>query len=156
MLALIEPSCFGVAAHDPTVAAALERMREGVQNLPEDMSAEEYFRLSTEPLGFEVPTLTPRALRAARSAMRERPSWEAEVPVESLAKASWPKLVISGTWEDASPDYRAFAGEPLMTCARISAELIGAGHLRVPGTGHEPHRERPEIINAALRDLWEG
>jgi pimeloyl-ACP methyl ester carboxylesterase len=155
-LALIEPSCFSVAAHDPTVAAALERMREGVRNLPEDMSAEEYLRLSAEPLGVEVPTPTPLALRAARSAMRERPSWEAEVPVAPLAKASWPKLVISGTWENASPRYLAFAGEPLMACARISAEVIGAEHLRVPGAGHEPHRERPELVNTALHDLWEG
>jgi pimeloyl-ACP methyl ester carboxylesterase len=88
--------------------------------------------------------------------MRERPSWEAEVPVEPLAKASWPKLVISGTWENVSSDYHAFTGEPLIACARIAAERIGAGLLRVPGAGHESQRERPEIVNAALRDLWEG
>ena len=78
------------------------------------------------------------------------------MPVAPLAKASWPKLVISGTWENASPRYLAFAGEPLMACARISAEVIGAEHLRVPGAGHEPHRERPELVNTALHDLWEG
>jgi pimeloyl-ACP methyl ester carboxylesterase len=121
-LALIEPSCFSVAAHDSTVAATLERMREGDQNLPEDMSAEEYLRLSTEPWGVEAPTPTPLALRAARSAMRERSSREAQVPVVPLAKASRPKLVISGTWENASPQYLAFAGEPLMACVRTSAE----------------------------------
>ena len=76
--------------------------------------------------------------------------------MESLASASWPKLVISGTWENASPDYRTFAGEPLMACARITADRIGATLLQVSGASHEPHRERPKIVNAALRDLWEG
>lgn len=33
--------------------------------------------------------------------MRERPVWEAEIPTEELKAASYPKLVISGTWEDA-------------------------------------------------------
>ena len=153
-LTLIEPSAFRLATHEPTVAAALERMRKGVQNLPEDMSPEEYLRLSTEPLGIDAPAPTPLTLRAARSAMRERPGWEAEVPVEPLARASWPKLVISGTWENVSSEYRTFAGEPLMACARITADRTGAGLLRVPAAGHEPHRERPEIVNAALRDLW--
>jgi pimeloyl-ACP methyl ester carboxylesterase len=65
-LALIEPSSFRLAAHEPTVAAALERMRKGTRNLPEDMSPEEYLRLSTEPLGIDVPTPTPLALREVR------------------------------------------------------------------------------------------
>jgi pimeloyl-ACP methyl ester carboxylesterase len=37
-LALIEPSWLRVAAHDPPVVAALERMREGIGSLPEDIS----------------------------------------------------------------------------------------------------------------------
>ena len=65
-LTLIEPSAFRLAARDPTVAAALERMRKGVQNLPEDLSAEEYLRLSTEPLGIDVPAPTLLTLRAAQ------------------------------------------------------------------------------------------
>jgi pimeloyl-ACP methyl ester carboxylesterase len=83
-LTLIEPSALRLAAHDPSVAAALERMRKGVQNLPEDMTPEEYLRLSTEPLGINVPAPTPLTLRAARSAMRERPSWVAEVQRTSV------------------------------------------------------------------------
>jgi B3/4 domain/alpha/beta hydrolase fold len=67
-LTLIEPLAPRLAAHDPSVAAALERMRKGVQNLPEDMTPEEYLRLSTEPLGINVPAPTPLTLRAARSA----------------------------------------------------------------------------------------
>ena len=61
------------------------------------MSPKEFLLIATEPLDLEMPDLTPQRMRAERSAMRERPSWEAEVPVEPLASASWPKLLISGT-----------------------------------------------------------
>ncbi len=120
------------------------------------MSPKEFLLIATEPLGLEMPDPTLQRMRAARSTMRERPSWEAEVPVEPLASASWPKLLISGTWENASPDYRAVVGEPLMACTRIVAERIGATLLRVPNAYHEPHREQPGIVNAALREPWQG
>ena len=155
-LALIEPSAYRLAEHDPVVAAALERNRKSIGNLPEDMTPEEFLRLSTESVGIAMPAPTPQRLRAVRTAMRERPSWEAEVPVEPLASAPWPKLVISGTWESASPDYRALVGEALMACARIVAQRIGGTLQRVCGAAHDPHREQPEIVNTALRELWQG
>ena len=155
-LALIEPSAYRLAEHDPAVADALERNRKSLGDLPEDMTPEEFLRLSTKSIGIAMPAPTPHRLRAVRTAMRERPSWEAEIPVEPLASAPWPKLVISGTWESASSDYRALAGEALMACASIVAECIGGTLLRVPGAAHDPHREQPEIVNAALRNLWQG
>jgi pimeloyl-ACP methyl ester carboxylesterase len=155
-LTLIEPGCYQVAAGDPTVRAALERNRAGMAGLPPDLSAEEFLRMSTEPIGLPMPDPTPRRLRATRSAMRERPCWEADVPVEPLAAAPWPKLVITGTWEDASPAYREYGGEPLMACGRVTAERIGAELLRVAGASHWPHVERPEVVNSTLRALWDG
>lgn len=153
-LTLIEPGCYQVAAGDPTVRAALEHNRAGMGALPPDLPAGEFLRMSTEHIGLPVPDPTPRRLRAARSAMLERPCWEAAVPVEPLAAATWPKLIITGTWEDAAPLYREYGGEPIMACARVAAERIGATLLRVPGASHWPHAERPESVNAALRDLW--
>ncbi|WP_222720680.1 hypothetical protein [Actinomadura sp. HBU206391] len=41
-----------------------------------------------------------------------------------------------------------------MTCARVTAERIGARLLRVPG--YYPHVQRPDLVNAALRALWGG
>jgi hypothetical protein len=70
-LALIEPSWLRVAAHDPPVVAALERMREGIGSLPEDISYKEFTHLSTEPLDIEVPAPTPLMLRNAQNAMRK-------------------------------------------------------------------------------------
>jgi pimeloyl-ACP methyl ester carboxylesterase len=154
-LTLIEPGAYRVAEHDPTVAAALHRMRGGMKQVPPTLSAEQWLRLSTEAVGLPMPEPTAERLRAAWTALRERPCWEAEIPVELLAAASWPRLVISGTWETAPQTYRAVGGEPLMACARVVAERIGAPLLRVSGASHWAHREQPEFVNVALRKLWE-
>ena len=153
-LALIEPGCYQAAADDPTVRAALERNRQGMAALPPDLPAEEFLRMSSEPIGLPALEPTARRLRAARSALLERPCWEAEIPVAALAAARRPTLVLTGTWENATPLYREYGGEPIMACARITADRIGAELLRVPGASHWPHAERPDVVNAALRDLW--
>jgi hypothetical protein len=55
----------------------------------------------------------------------------------------------------ASPNYRAWVGEAMMACGPMVADRIGGTLLRVLGAAHEPHREQPMVVNAALRDLWE-
>jgi hypothetical protein len=102
-VALIEPAALRVAADDPIVAAALLRMREAVSKIPTDLSTAEYLRLSVDATGIPTPELTPDHLRVARSAVRERPSPDAEVPIEALAAAAWPKMVITWRLEDRFP-----------------------------------------------------
>jgi pimeloyl-ACP methyl ester carboxylesterase len=152
-LALIEPAAHRVAARDPVVAAALARMRAAVAGAPA-MAPEEWLRVSTEAVGMAPFEPTAERLRAAATAMRERPCWEADVPLAALARAAFPKLVISGTWEHAPAAYREAAGDALMACARVVAEDIGAGLLRVEGASHWPQAERPDVVNGALRRLW--
>ena len=154
-LTLIEPAAYRFAERDPTVAATLRRNREAIRNLPPNLSAEDWLRLSTESVGIPMLEPTPERLRAAWTALHERPAWDAEIPLEPLAAATWPKLVISGTWETAPQAYRTVGGEPLMACARVVAELINARLLRAPGAAHCPQSEQPEIVNSALREMWE-
>ncbi len=106
-LALIEPAAHRMAADHPIVATALRRMREGLAAAPPDVSAADWLRLSTESVGLSPLDPTPDRLRAARSASREQPCWEADFPLESLSAASWPKLIVTGTWETAPSAYRA-------------------------------------------------
>ncbi|UNO43167.1 alpha/beta hydrolase [Streptomyces sp. MST-110588] len=156
-LTLIEPSALRVAAGNPVVAAALDRLRAAAGNGPAARTdPEEYLRASAEPFGLPVPEPTPRVLRAVRSAMAERPSWDAEVPLGPIASAEWPKVVVNGTWERAHPAYREFVGEALAACGETVAELIGARHVRVEGAGHLPHQERPDVVNDVLRRLWQN
>ncbi|MEU3601902.1 alpha/beta hydrolase [Streptomyces sp. NPDC006798] len=151
-LALIQPGALRPAAGEPVVAAALERARAGTAALPAGFTPEDFLRASTEALGMDTPEATPERLRAAATSMAERPCWDAEIPLEPLAAAPWPKLLISGDWAGAPPLYREYAGEPLIACARYLADTLGAEHLVVPG--YYPHTQQPEAVNRALRGLW--
>jgi hypothetical protein len=128
--------------------------QEAIASVPPELSDADLVRLNFESVGFEAPPVTPELVRATRTALNEIPSWGAGIPVEPLATALWPKLVISGTWEDAPAAYREHGGEPIMECARVTAQRIGADHLRVPGASHWPHSQRPDVVNDALRKLW--
>ncbi|GLZ15060.1 hypothetical protein Acsp04_52950 [Actinomadura sp. NBRC 104425] len=74
------------------------------------------------------------------------------MPLQPLADAPWPTLIITGTREGAPEAYRRYAGEPLLAAADFIADRIGAERLRVPG--FYPHTEQPTLVNDALRDLW--
>lgn len=153
-LTLIEPSPLRTAQEHPVVAATLQRIEATFgDDLPE-MSPEEYIRMSTEPYGMPIPELTPRLLKAVRTAMRERPAWDARLTLEPLASAAWPKCVINGTWDTAHPSYREFTGEALMACGELIADKIGAQHHRIRGADHSPHRDAFETVNEVLRRLW--
>ncbi|RKT85771.1 Pimeloyl-ACP methyl ester carboxylesterase [Saccharopolyspora antimicrobica] len=153
-LTLIEPACFQVAADAPLVAAALERNRAAVASVPPDLSDADLVRLNFESVGFEAPEPTPELARATRTALNEFPAWEAQIPLDRLG--AFPKLVITGTWENAPQAYREHGGEPIMQCAAVTAERIGADLLRVDGASHWPHSQRADVVNAALREFWKA
>ncbi|MEV0221794.1 alpha/beta hydrolase [Streptomyces sp. NPDC050704] len=151
-LTLIQPSAFSAAAGHPVIKGLLDRVGDGAE-VPESVTPEQYLRASTEGIGLAMPDPTPRRLRAVATSMRERPVWEATVPLEPLRAASWPTLVICGTWQDAPEPYRTYVGEPLIACAEAVAEAVDARLLRV--AGYYPHTQQPAAVNAALRELWE-
>lgn len=105
-------------------------------------------------LGFPVPEFTERRLRATRTAMAERPCWEAQIDLEPLAQAPFPKVVVTGEWDQAHPAYRASAGDALVACGSFVADRIGGRLVQVPGADHFPHRDRSDIVNALLREVW--
>ncbi|UUU26865.1 alpha/beta fold hydrolase [Streptomyces sp. DSM 40750] len=150
-LTLIQPSAFSAAAAHPVIEAMLHRVGGGT-GVPESVTPEQYLRASTEGIGMAAPDPTPQRLRAVATSMRERPIWEANVPLEPLRAAPWPTLVIRGDWRDAPELYRAYVGEALIACAEAVADAVGARLLRVPG--YYPHTQQPATVNAALRELW--
>ncbi|MDH6118974.1 pimeloyl-ACP methyl ester carboxylesterase [Kitasatospora sp. GAS204A] len=153
-LALIEPSALRVAEEHPVVAAALDRLRATVGAEREPVSPEDYLRMSTEPYGLPCPELTPRRIRATRTSMDERPCWDAQITLAPLAAATWPKLVVNGTWETAAQPYREFVGDAIAATGQFIAERIGADAVRVAGTDHYPHQDRHQVVNELLREFW--
>ncbi|MER5263002.1 alpha/beta hydrolase [Actinosynnema sp. NPDC002837] len=152
-LCLVQPGALRPAEDHPAVAEALARARAAVGGLPPDLTPGDYLRLSTEAVGMPAPEPTPARLRAARTTMAERPCWDADVPLEPLAGAPWPALVIRGDWSGAPEEYRRLAGVPLQAAAEVIAERIGADLLTVPG--FYPHVQQPAAVNAALAELWD-
>lgn len=151
-LALIEPAALAVASELPVVATALGANRRYVA-ASRALSAESYLR---SVFGVEaIPEPRDFALRAAETAMRERPCWEADVPVADLGAHDFPKLVLAGVWDTASPEYRSRTGEALIATARFVAQRIGGRFHQVARADHMLHQQRPDEVNRLLLELWE-
>ena len=78
--------------------------------------------------------------------MRERPPWEADPPLEALARAPFGKLVVSG---GHSPVFEAVCDA---VAARLRAEravISGRGHT-IPAAG-DAYNERLESFLAGAR-----
>jgi pimeloyl-ACP methyl ester carboxylesterase len=126
-LVVSEPGCLRVAAGDPAVDELLEH-GERLYASGDSISAPEFLRLFREGVhsAHETPEVLSEWLeRGAKLVARERPPWEAEVPLESLAQAGFPKLVISG---GHSPAFERVCD--------VIAERIGARREVIAGRGH--------------------
>ncbi|TCK21950.1 alpha/beta fold hydrolase [Pseudonocardia endophytica] len=71
-LCLIQPGALRVAEDEPVVRDMLTRARASTATLPDDLTAADYLRLSTEPLGMPIPPADPERLRVAWTSMGER------------------------------------------------------------------------------------
>lgn len=71
-----------------------------------------------------------------------RPPWDHDLPLDELAAAAFPKLVVSGAHH---PGWDA-------TCDALAAR-IGAARLDLPGAGHEVQFVG-EPLNRVLLEIW--
>jgi pimeloyl-ACP methyl ester carboxylesterase len=135
-LIVSEPGCFNLAKGDPAVDQVIEHGNRLYAH-GDVLSAPEFLRLFRQGVhsAHETPDELPDWLeRGAQLVARERPPWEADVPLQMLAAAPFPKLVISG---DHSPAFEHLCD---VIATRIGAEravLAGRGHT-IPSTG-EPY-----------------
>jgi len=96
-LTVFEPPAFGLVADDPEVRRFIDAIRA---MLTADTPPDEFLRRFAALIGVDpsrLPTPLPDSLlRAARVQMQGRWPWDAVIPLEALAAATWPKLVVSG------------------------------------------------------------
>jgi pimeloyl-ACP methyl ester carboxylesterase len=126
-LVVSEPGTLNVARGDPEVDAVIAHGDELYRHAGdlEPRAFVTLFRAGVHS-AHETPDELPDWLeRGARLVMTERPPWEAEVPFAELARAPFPKLVISGGHS------RAFEA-----VCDVIAERIGARRALVEGRGH--------------------
>jgi pimeloyl-ACP methyl ester carboxylesterase len=95
-----------------------------------------YFRSGAGSSRATPGELPEELLRGAELAMAERPSWEADLPLERLAAAGFPVLAVSG---GHSPVFEAVADAIAERLGGERAVIEGRGH-NVPATG-DPYNE---------------
>jgi pimeloyl-ACP methyl ester carboxylesterase len=146
-LTVSEPGCLRVAAGDPQVDAQITH-GELLYEQAATLQPLEFLRLFRGGVGSTHPTpgqLSGELLDGARMLMRERPPWEADPPFAALARAPFPKLVVSG---GHSPVFEAVCDA---VAARLQAErtvISGRGHT-IPATG-DAYNERLDSFLAGV------
>ena len=126
-LIVSEPGTLRIAAGNPAVDELIahgEQLYRDGRAIP-PLEFLRMFRAgvhSAHPTPNELPAWLEQG---AKLLARERPPWEAEIPLAALVSAAFPKLVISG---GHSPAFEA-------VCDAL-ADGIGAQRARIPGRGH--------------------
>ena len=144
-LTVSEPGCLRVAEGTPAVDEMIANGKllfENASSIP----SEEFLRLFRGGAGsaFGTPDQLPEELlHGVELLKRERPSWEAEIPLELLAAADFPVLVLSG---GHAPAFEAVCDSLAGALSAERAVIPGRGHT-VPSTG-EPYNERLERFMA--------
>jgi pimeloyl-ACP methyl ester carboxylesterase len=123
-LTVIEPPAFGVAVGDPAADEFIRRGKELWAKGTDDPAA--FLPLFLDLVGAPQPSrLSPELEQGARLLRTERGPWEAEIPLDALAAAPLPTLVISGA-PDAAFDAVCDVLEERLAAERLV--LAGAGH----------------------------
>ncbi len=100
-----------------------------------------YFRGGAGSVRDTPGELSPELLRGVRLAMAERPSWEADIPLDALAGI--PTLAISG---GHSPVFEAVCDTIAERLGGERAVIEGRGH-NVPETGDPYNRRLEEFLD---------
>ncbi len=128
-LTVIEPPAFGAARGIPAADEFMARIEEHWTSGPRDPG--EFLRGFLSLVGSSTPPgdFTPELLQGARTLMIERSPAEAVIPFDELARAPFPKLVVSGGHSDA-----------FEALCNVLAERLGAERAVLPGAGHSVQR----------------
>jgi pimeloyl-ACP methyl ester carboxylesterase len=160
-LVVIEPPLFHLAPRSPAAQAMRQRIA-AVFARATNLTPGAFYPAFLQAMGYDLETLhlrawsdlsaglRPDSIAAIRTSMHQRMPWEAEVPVGVLEAASFPKLVMSGGWDTASPATRATAGAGLKDVCDVLAKRIGAERAMIPGAFHSPQSAQPAAFNECL------
>ena len=129
-LAVSEPPALGVARGNPVVDDLVARLDDHFRHGPREPRAfaQGFLGLVGSEMRLRDP-LPPGLEQGIRATMVERGPWEAVIPLDELAAAPFPKLVVSGG--------HSAAFEALCD---VLEERLGAERAVLPGAGHSIQR----------------
>lgn len=154
-LTVIEPPALGVVRGDEAVEEFIRRVGAAKA---EATDPDDYRRRFFAAFGFASPTdpLAPGdEVRAGKSSWRERPPWDAPIPLAALRKASFPTLVARGAWEKAPPEARAIGMHALHSVCDALVDALDADSVTFEGAAHNP-QALGAPFNERLRAFWES
>ena len=142
-LTLLEPAALAMGQGDPAGRSLVEAVRR-IWDL--DLPDEEWVVRFLTAVGSDPDEFPPEFLTVAAPLVpvvrRARQMWTADLPLDELAAAPFPKLVVSG---GHSAGFDAICDD--------LAERIGATRAVAAGAGHEVQFSGAPI-NEALLSLW--
>jgi pimeloyl-ACP methyl ester carboxylesterase len=147
-LVVFEPPAFALTAETPTTAAFIAEVNALIAS---DPSEEEFLARFVPLVGGDparIPQPLPPPLRKAVSVqLHGRWPWEAQVPLDLLARSSFPKVVVSGG-HSALFDGVCDVLEAQLPAQRVV--LAGAGHS-IPTLGAPVNEVLSRFWTAAAR-----
>jgi pimeloyl-ACP methyl ester carboxylesterase len=152
-MTVIEPPALGLVRGDATVEEFIRRITNAKE---EATDPDDYRRRFYAAFGFKPPEdalKTSRELRAAASSWRERPPWDADLPLDVLAAAAFPKLVLRGAWDSAPPEAREIGMHSLHRVCDVLVESLGADDVTFDGAAHNP-QALGSRFNERLLEFW--
>ena len=127
-LTVIEPPAFGLARGHPDVDRLIEEL-DALWNQAGSLEPAAFLsEFSSRIIGRRLPPtmeLTRDVEQGVRTLMVERLPWEADPPLEELARAPFPKLVVTGGHSEAFD-----------AVCEVLVERLGAEHAELPGAAH--------------------
>lgn len=153
-LTVIEPPALGLVRGRPEVERFIERVTEATREASDGSDYAQRFRAAFGIPG-GGPPLEGSDLASATASWHERPPWEAEIPLDELANAPFPKLVVRGAWDDVPPEARERGGRVFASVCDVLVERLGAESAEFPGAAHNAQLLGPPF-NERLSAFWES
>lgn len=159
-LVLVEPAAFALARGDLAVEAVIGALSE-LQAAGPGLPAGEFVLRYLEALGYRRGTdmplrlaLSGRSVRAAHATMTERPPWEAEIPLDALAEANRPTLVVSGRWDNLASGEDALGRRAFGAVGDVLARALDADQAVIDGWAHGCQYSGAPF-NEVLQSFWD-
>ncbi len=139
-LTVIEPPAFGLARGNSAVEQLITNVTRHYLS-SRDTTPEEFYAGFLRAWGLTPPRFfkpSEKEVGAIRTSMRERPPWEALIPLEKLASASFPKLIVSGGWSTAPTKAREIGGMAFRAVCDVLEHRLGAERAVFEEAAHNP------------------
>jgi pimeloyl-ACP methyl ester carboxylesterase len=160
-LTVVEPAALATARGNAAVEQLIGTLSD-VNAAAGSLTPAEFVVRFLEALGYRSgvdmpgrPKLTPESAHAAAATMTERPPWHAEIPLEALASAGHPVLVVGGRWDNIAAGEQALGRRAFGAVGDALTEALEARRLIIDGWAHGcQYSGKP--FNDALRSFWQN